>query len=317
MMKRIFTLGITTAVLGAASLAACTQPTSDTSERSSEVEQSIIGGAPATGDKYAAVGALVEGLEYPGYGFIPFQTYCTATLVAPGAVLTARHCTVKIDNPTYPELSTYFAIGDNAYDADQYIPVTNYVAADPAPGSTLLLDGGRDIAVVHLESDAENVTPAKIGRFSHHMVGRRFEIAGYGYNDDLVDGPRYAGMATVRALAGRWYSLLFNRDRHAYFEWYFTDAVTNDPTWQEGIQWFRTYRLEPGYEALVGGLEGDSIGCFGDSGGPLLRGDSADSLTTYGVGFATEASKSNVCDLGSAFLVFKKRRIREFLDAAL
>jgi hypothetical protein len=315
-MARRFVLGITAVALSATSLAACTQSTSESTESISAAEQPIVRGAPATGDKYAAVGALIEGLEYPGYGFIPFQTFCTATLVGPAAVVSARHCMAKVDEPTYPELSVYFAIGDNAYAADQYIPVTSYVAADPAPGPTLLLDGGRDVAVAYLESEPEGVTPAKIGRFHRRMLGRDFEIAGYGYNDDQIDGPRYAGAVTARALRGLWYKLLFDGKRRDYFDWYFTDAATN-PTWQEAISWWYTYRLEPGYELLAGGREGEALGCFGDSGGPLMRGDSAEDLTVYGVGFATEASLSNVCDLGSAYLVFHKRSIRSFLHHAL
>src|SRR5690606_13365670 len=110
------------------------------------------------------VGALVEGLEYPGYGAIPFNAFCSATLVGPRAIVTARHCTPFIDAPTYPELSVYFAIGDNAYFAEQYIPVTSYEAAPPSrkKNGGLLLDGGRDVAVAQLASEREGVVPAKL-----------------------------------------------------------------------------------------------------------------------------------------------------------
>jgi hypothetical protein len=55
---------------------------------------------------------------------------------------------------------------------------------------------------------------------------------------------------------------------------------------------------------LAGGLEGEALGCFGDSGGPLLRGTNAGNLTVYGVSFAVEASQSTICTRGGGYLVF-------------
>lgn len=311
-------VGMLAVVASASWLSACSGAAGDSPEQAAEGKQAILGGSPAVGEKYAAVGALVEGLEYPGYGVIPFNAFCSATLVGPRAIVTARHCTPFIDAPTYPELSVYFAIGDNAYFAEQYIPVTSYEAAPPSrkKNGGLLLDGGRDVAVAQLASEPEGVVPAKLGRFQKHMLGRKFEIAGFGINDDLDDGARYAGTVKARQMHGLWYPALFHHNRWAYWNWYWTDAVT-DPTWQEGRQWWRTYRLEAGYELLAGGRKGEALGCFGDSGGPLMRGDSAHTLTVYGVGFASEASQSKVCDLGSAYLVFHKKDIWSFLQRAL
>jgi len=302
------------AVLGAA-LSGCSGEADQPPEQVSDATQAIIGGTPAVGDKYLAVGSLVEALEDPYYGTLVFNVFCSATLVGPQSVVTARHCTPFIDNPTYPDLSIYFAVGDNGYFADQYIPVTGYEAAPPTkkPNGGLLLDGGRDVAVVHLASEPAGVVPAKLGRFHKHMLGQKFELVGFGRNDDFNDGARYSGVAKARQMHGLWYSALFNHNPWEYWNWYWTDANT-DPTWKEGREWWRTYRLETDYELLIGGRSGEALGCYGDSGGPMVRGNSAENLTVYGVGFASEASKSRVCDKGSAYLVFHKQNIWNFLQ---
>lgn len=305
------------AVLGA-SLSACAGEAGDSPEQSSEATQPILGGTPAVGDKYLAVGALVEGILDPDYGFLAWNAFCSATLVDSQKIVTARHYTPFVDNPTYPEFSVYFAIGDNAYMADQYIQVTGYTAAPSvAKGGGLLLDGGRDLAVMDLESEPEGVVPAKIGRFHKHMLGQQFELVGIGRNDDSVDGARYAGMARARQMHGLWYSALFDHNPWKYWNWYWTDAQTDEPSWQQGRDWWRTYKLESGYELLIGGDEGEALNCYGDSGGPMVRGNSAEELTVYGVGFASEASKSRICDKGSAYLVFYKDDILRFLRRAL
>lgn len=312
--SRVF-VGMLAVTLGT-SLSGCAGEAGDTSEPTSDATQPILGGTLAEGGKYLAVGALVEALVDPYYGTLVFNKFCTATLVAPNAVVTSRHCTPHIDAPTYPELSVFFAVGDNAYVADQYIPVTGYEAAPPSPTGGLLNDGGRDVAVAYLASEPEGVVPAKLGWFTKHMLGQKFELVGYGINDDLNDGARYAGVARARQMHGLWYPALFNHNPWQYWNWYWTDANT-EPTWQEGREWWRSYRLESGFELLIGGREGEALGCYGDSGGPMLRGNTAESLTVYGVGFAAEASKSRICDKGSAYLVFHKREIWDFLRRAL
>lgn len=305
------------AVLGA-SLSGCVGEASDAPEQSSEATQPILGATPAVGNKYRAVGALVEGIPDPDYGFLVWNAFCSATLVGPNKLVTARHCTQFIDNPTYPEFGVYFAVGDNAYLAEQYIQVTGYTAAPAvAKKGGLLKDGGRDVAVMDLESKPVNVVPAKIGRFQKHMLGQKFELIGIGRNDDSDDGARYAGFARARQMHGLWYPALFDHNRWEYWNWYWTDAQTSSPSWKQGREWWHSYKLEPGYELLIGGDEGEALNCYGDSGGPMVRGHNAHNLTVYGVGFASESSKSRICDKGSAYLVFHKNDIWRFLQKAL
>lgn len=129
-------------------------------------------------------------------------------------------------------------------------------------------------------------------------------------------GQRYSGKITARAIKGRWYKLLFDGDYEAYHDWYFTDSAAALPSEEEAQEWWKIDRLENRFELLAGGLPGEAVGCFGDSGGPLLKGKRANDLTTYRVSFATEATLSRVCGLGGGYLVFNEKILR-FIDDAL
>ncbi|HTV24991.1 MAG TPA: hypothetical protein VMG12_40135, partial [Polyangiaceae bacterium] len=203
-----------------------------------------------------------------------------------------------------------FAIGADAFNPTQIIPITDYVNAPSSPdGEGLLLDGGRDVAVAHLESRPTGVKPAKLGRFENEMVGEKFTIAGYGVNNpERFYGQRYSGKVTSRAIKGRWYKLLFGSYDN-FLDWYFTDSSSPSPNQAEADEWWEIYRLENKFELLAGGLPGEAVGCFGDSGGPLLKGKKAKDLTTYGVSFATEGTLSTVCGYGGAYLVFNKKML--------
>lgn len=271
-------------------------------------EQAILNGALADDAKYGAVGAVL--FEEP-WGLEPV---CSGTLVAPTAVVTAKHCTKRIAAGE----QAYFAVGIDMSMPDQVIPITSYVAA---PASTthpgLMQNGGRDVAVAYLESAPEGITPAKIGKFTDCMLGSPFEIAGYGISESWgMYGLRYSGQATARALGGNWYKQLFNGDKQAYLDWYWTDAPDAEPSDAEAQQWWKTYKLEPGYELLAGGLPGEAVGCHGDSGGPLMVGTSTTDLTVYGVSFAVEDSLANACDNGGAYVVFHKD-VLKFVKAAI
>jgi hypothetical protein len=292
------------ALLAMAVSSACAQSAGD--EHTQDIgtsPQAIIGGAPATGAAHGAVGALVY--YYPEVGVL--DVFCSGTLVAPKAITTARHCTPSIDMANESGLVPAFAIGPDAFNPTAVIPITGYVNAPPAPAPErgLLMDGGRDVAVAHLASAPVGVTPAKLGLFEEKMVRSSFDIAGYGVsNPEHFYGQKFIGKATARATSGKWYSLLFNGKETAFRSWYFNDSPSAQRTEAEAKAWWKDYKLESKYELLAGGLPGESVACHGDSGGPLLRGTTAPTLTTYGVSFAVEGSIASGCALGGGYAVF-------------
>jgi hypothetical protein len=315
-MLQQWTLGSGLALIAAVGLVGCGLAADQASEdESGTAQQAILDGAPATHPKFGAVGALV--FVFPEFGVV--DVFCSATLVAPNAVVTARHCTPNIDLAPQLGLVAAFAIGPDAFAPTELLYITDYVAAPAAPGKEkgLLLDGGRDVAVAHLDSAATTVTPAKLGLFDNHLLGTKFQIAGYGVSDAFGSyGQRFAGPGTARAVNGRWYELLFGGDYGAYLEWYFTDSPSAQPSEAEAKDWWKTYKLENKYELLAGGLPGEAVACYGDSGGPLLRGTTAANLTTYGVSFAVEGTISSICGLGGGYLVFN-RKMLDFVQGAL
>jgi hypothetical protein len=292
------------ALLAMAVSSACAQSAGD--EHTQDIgtsPQAIIGGTPATGAAHGAVGALVY--YYPEVGVL--DVFCSGTLVAPKAITTARHCTPSIDMANESGLVPAFAIGPDAFNPTAVIPITGYINAPPAPAPEkgLLMDGGRDVAVAHLASAPVGVTPAKLGLFEEKMVRSSFDIAGYGVsNPEHFYGQKFIGKATARATSGKWYSLLFNGKEAAFRSWYFNDSPSAQRTEAEAKAWWKDYKLENKYELLAGGLPGESVACHGDSGGPLLRGTTAPTLTTYGVSFAVEGSIASGCALGGGYAVF-------------
>jgi hypothetical protein len=284
-------------------------------EQLGTAQQAILDGAAATHHKFGAVGALVY--TFPELGVV--DVFCSATLVARDAVVTARHCGPSIDLAPELGLTAAFAIGPDAFAPTELIPITGYVAAPAARGHEkgLLQDGGRDVAVAYLESAATTVVPAKLGLFDKHMLGDKFQIAGYGVSDAFgTYGQRFAGLGTARAIKGRWYELLFRGNYHAYLNWYFSDSPSAQPSEAEAKEWWKTFRLESNYELLAGGLRGEAVACYGDSGGPLLRGTKASNMTVYGVSFAVEGSVANICGLGGGYLVFNHKML-DFVQDAL
>jgi hypothetical protein len=276
-------------------------------------EESILDGTPTNSPTYGAVAALV--VDIPEFEY--YDVICSATLVAPTAAVTARHCTPWIDIALELGGTPYLAFGPSGWAPDQLVPITSYVAAPASPTHPgLLLDGGRDVAVAHLANAPTGIVPAKLGRFNKNMLGDEFQIAGFGISDTSgYYGDKFLGAGTIRALSGQWYSLLFNGDKQAYLDWYFTDAATV-PTPEEAEEWWNIYNLEPNYEVLAFGLPGESTSCFGDSGGPLLQGKKAKNLTTYGVSFATENVFSTICGLGNGYAVFNQEML-DWVEAQL
>lgn len=325
-------LGLLGMFLGSRALLGCAVETGATEsvagpEDVSAREQTVFGGEPTDAEKYAAVGSLTTKhaieLEPGAPPFVYYDSFCTGTLVADTAVLTARHCTEAASEYQAAGLEIYFTLGSSTFEPEQALPVVGWKQAPASkkhPG--LLLDGGRDVAVAYLGEEPVGVVPAKIGLFKDKQADDKFEIIGFGYTDYYLEeygfydvGSKVAGVVQGRSLGGPWYSLLFGGDYDAFLEWYLTDAVTDSPSEEQALEWWNIYNLEPGYELLAGGRPGEALGCFGDSGGPLAV-SKKNKLTVYGVSFATESSQSNVCTGGGAYLVLNSK-MHEFVEKAI
>lgn len=313
-MPIIRTICSCTGLLGL--LLGCAAETSNDANALGSNQQGIIDGKLACDPALDAVAAVV--FRYAPYEYEEF--YCSATLIGPRVALTARHCVTGDSGWHFdpdPDFKNYLVFG-KSYDAPkQEVRITGFAAAPAGPGG-LLGDGGRDMAVLYLEEAPKKIKPAKLGLFKESMLGTQFRIAGFGWTEDFTSGTKYEGVATARALEGDWYPLLFDGDYEAYDEWYWTDSALAAPSAEEEALWWApgTYTLEPGYELLVGGLPGESVSCYGDSGGPLLLGKAAKKMTIYGVSFAGEASLSKACGQGSGYAVLNEEML-DFVEDAV
>ena len=311
MIGRRLTLGaVLIAAIGGA--LGCSQVQTSDGAPSAQADQAILDGTAATDAKYNAIGALM----YETAGGL--NQACSGTLVAKKAVVTARHCMKYIDQAKAAGKPIYFGFGADMLAPDQLIPIKSYVAAPPSKnGQGLLQDGGRDVAVVYLKSAPAHIQPAKLGEFDADMLGKKFQIAGFGISDFFGDyGQRFVGSGTARALKGYWYPLLFNSDKQAFLDWYWTDSADAEPSDAQAETWWTTYMLETGYELLAAGLPGESTACYGDSGGPLFLEKKSGDLKVYGVSFAVEATYSSICGLGNGFLIFNDKML-DFVQTAI
>jgi secreted trypsin-like serine protease len=282
----------------------------------SSTENAIVDGVATSDPALDAIGGIV--FKYAPVKFVDFS--CTATLIAPKAALTARHCVAGDSGWHFfpiPSFNNFVVFGDNVSKPEQKVKIKGYVTA-PAGPAGLLNDGGRDMAVLFLDQAPKGIQPAKLGHFDASRLGTRFRIAGFGQTENFTVGTKFEGLATARALSGDWYPLLFNDDYGAFDQWYWTDASLATPSAEEEAAWWApgTFSLEPGYELLAGGLPGEAVSCWGDSGGPLFLGSTAADFTVYGVSFAGEGSISKNCGLGGGYAVLNDEMLA-FVEAAV
>lgn len=211
-MKRLVPFG---ALFGLAALGACTDstPAKAPAPALESQSQAILDGEPANEAAYNAVGALVlshfvvdpvagEMKELRG----PF---CTATLIAPSKVLTAKHCARILKRaPELREASTFFAMGPNTKEPTRLVPLAEHFDAPGDEGGFVHM--GRDVAVVELAEEITDVEPAELGALEERMVGESFEVVGYGFQDaEGTLGTRKKGTVPLSALEGKVFAEAF------------------------------------------------------------------------------------------------------------
>ncbi|EMD26393.1 S1 family peptidase [Amycolatopsis azurea] len=143
-----------------------------TAAEPSGVQPMIIGGQNAQSGPWAA------------RLFVNGQQNCTATIIAPQYILTAKHCVAS--SGTYT-----FRIGS----LDQQSGGTM------ATGSTITRHSGADLAIVKLTSSV-NATYSPLGTTSNVAVGQNVQVYGWGATSqcgsEINCQSRYLKVATVR-----------------------------------------------------------------------------------------------------------------------
>lgn len=241
-------------------VAACSEEEAPGTAAAQNGEDDIIGGVDASGAQLNAIGSFVKA----GWdGEVSF--FCTATLVAPTVVLSAKHCLQ--DGPE----GIMFAIGPDSTKPIKTVKVKEIKASPDNEGGFVKL--GQDVALVILEEPVTDVTPLKYinGHIPEAKVGSKLTAVGYGVNDrQRNSGTRRAGALTLQAVSGQPMHKLF-----ATLEDLLRLFVNNDgqeyvDSNKERLQTFYDLTLKPSAEAYLGLGAGDAQPCSGDSGGPLI-----------------------------------------------
>jgi hypothetical protein len=244
------------------------------------------------------------------------QLFCTATLIAPESVVSAKHCALTVFQAESLDLDVAWLAGPSLAAAVEVIPI---VAVELAPlNRGGFLGIGSDVAVLHLEH-ATSIPPAVPLSLADEQIGRAMVSIGYGMfsPEGDEDERRRIGSETVAAVRGRLLEPMFG-SFESYVEWSLTGEVTDfnylqvfsprDFLGQLLLQSLRSdfdsQLLLDGYEAVTGRQPGDSQSCKGDSGGPLALQTEDGSWQTYGVVSGGLYSAHSVCDYGSVFATF-------------
>lgn len=210
-------------------LAACSAPATESAERTGDNRQAIVGGRPSPAAQDATVLVNDRG-----------RALCSGTLIAPNLVLTARHCVTELDEESdcgtvlsqTPPARLSVSVGASASpDAAVARGVKLYV-----PASNELCRA--DIALLSLDSDVPDITPAKVS-FAAATQDEVGTAIGYGDNAD-----ERTQRADVKVLAVGPVKYAYRTQRG--------EMIAMDPLENEIVTTEST--------------------CFGDSGGPLLDG---------------------------------------------
>ncbi len=249
------------------SLAAGCEGESD--ETAVQDENDIIGGVDASSAKLDAIGTLGS----KGWsGEVSY--FCTATLVGPKVVLTAKHCAAggPKEEPRIAHEEIFFMVGADSEKPKQIVKAREVLLSPIEEGG--MVKYGSDVAVYLLEKEVEGVTPMPYlkGHLAADQVGKTLTAVGFGIRDrDRTSGQRMAGAVTLQAVEGQ--------PVHAVFPT--KEAFIDHMTKHEGASWvesskarldeFYDFTLLPGHEAYLGMGENDAQPCSGDSGGPLIQ----------------------------------------------
>ena len=232
-------------------------------------ESDIIGGVDATSAKLDAIGTMGT-KDYDGN----FDYFCTATLIGPKAVLTAKHCATDGPGgaPRLGEEKVYFAVGADSRAPKQIVEAVDVLTSPVHEGG--MVKYGSDVAVYILAEPVKDVTPMPWAKahLGADQVEGKFTAVGFGIQDrNRTSGTRKAGTLTLNAVEGQPMHAIFATKDDLYAHM----AKHESAAWIESnksrLDEFYDFQMLPGYEAYLGMGEGDVQPCSGDSGGPLVQ----------------------------------------------
>ena len=288
------------AVAGVSVVLACSGPSSNEGGSSSD----IIGGVDATGAKLNAIGSVGNKVGDSG-----FRYFCTATLIAPDLVLTAKHCAT--DGPPanrrhMEDDAVYFAVGPDSTKPLQMVRAKDVVISPVDEGG--FVKYGSDVAIYILESPITDVKPMRFAKsaLAKDQVGNIFTAVGFGVRDrESNSGQRRAGAVTLRAADGKPMQAMFeNKDALLAYLLEKEDEAYIQAN-QSRLDEFWDFTLLDSYEAYLGLGKDDSQPCSGDSGGPLVRkGDDGELEVVAVVSGSFKGRKYRCSLLGESYATF-------------
>ena len=299
------------ALCASLSLAACGTGQTDAVSDNAD----IIGGFDAAGKSLDAVVSIGMKDSQGNYSF-----FCSATLIGPHTVLTAKHCAIvlggALDGQKYVNLVPIFvAVGPAAKTPTQIVEA---VAADLSPiENTGFVGLGNDVSIYHLISDITDVKPFKVATaalkgpdaVTHKGgdMGKVFTSIGFGaqtVKEDLTGNlasTRKAGASTMNALEGKSFELMLGSFQafvdQLIFEY---GKAIIDANMDIVTSWYNDTLIAKDYEAWTGHQPGDAQTCHGDSGGPLLHKVNG-KLQVFGVVSGGWHSRDLSCDYGTFY----------------
>jgi trypsin len=288
-------------------LAACSDPPAlELGQR----QLDIIRGVPAASADLDHTGALLYHVRSSGAEGI----LCSATLIGPETLVTAKHCVAPLVAFERVGIDVSWARGPDFNTPLELVPIAAFARSPIETGGAF--GYGSDVAIIHLERPVA-VTPAVVKPFTAELLGQSFITLGYGIStpDGVVDGLRRSGSETVTAVHGNIYEALFG-DFETFVEWWVT-GLTSDADFLELIAQnpgsvdlgalsteYASWVLLDQHEAVAGTKPGDTQSCTGDSGGPLATIGADGRFETYAVVSGGASSARSVCDFGQVFATF-------------
>jgi hypothetical protein len=242
----------------------------------------IVDGKPAGSTSLDAIGTLA----YDRSGQGEENTFCTGTLVGPREVLTTRGCLSEL-----PPDKIFFIVGK----ASNQAPRRGFKVVKKVGGPA-----GTDFGLFQLKDEVTGVTPLPLASLSASQIGKRFQVTGFGTDENGEIAIRRAGNMTLRGLKGNVFDLLFGN-----FQRFLDEAAPElfpelDPDDADDLkvlhQRHDRQNLTEGAEAWFGGKDGEASVCDGDNGAPATATRSG--KTTV---FAIATRKLVKCQFGGGF----------------